>query len=110
MRDMARKRNKHQEGKQETVVSIRVTPRSSRNEVSEVLDDGRIKIRLTAPPTEGKANIALVKFVAEILGVADCQITIKKGHTSREKLVSIQNIDEKLLYQRIIGSIKSARK
>lgn len=104
------KGHKPKQGIPEVIMPIRVIPRSNKNEVSEVLDDGRIKIRLTAPPLDGRANDALIEFLAEILGVAEWQVTIKKGHTSRDKLVSIQNMDKDKVWQRIIGSTKSVHK
>lgn len=91
----------------DVVLSIRVIPRARKNEVLDVLDDGRIKIRLSAPPVEGKANNALIKYLASIVGVSEDQIRIIKGHTSQDKLVSIRNIDAAYVNQQITGNIKS---
>ena len=90
----------------DVVLSIRVIPRARKNEVSDLLDDGRIKIRLSAPPVEGKANNALIKYLASIMGVPEDQIRIIKGNNSRDKLVSIQNVDADYVDQQITGNIK----
>ena len=73
---------------QKTLLKIKVTPRSSKNEVKE-LSDGVLRIRLTSPPTEGKANEHLVKFLAEIFNIKKSDIRIVSGFKSREKLIEI---------------------
>ena len=72
-----------------SALAIRVTPRAKRNEIVEVMADDTVKVRLTAPPVEGKANQALVDLLSEILGVNKSRIEIVGGATSRDKLVSI---------------------
>ncbi|MCW5601801.1 DUF167 family protein [Nitrosomonas sp.] len=53
------------------------------------LHGGALKIRLSAPPIEGKANKALLKFLAERFQVPLCQVSIKQGEHSRRKIVEI---------------------
>ena len=77
------------DGHQGSALAIRVTPRAKRNQIVEVMADDTIKVRLTAPPVEGKANQALVDFLAEVLGVNKSRIEMVGGATSRDKLVSI---------------------
>ena len=77
------------DGHKGSALAIRVTPRAKRNQIVEVMADDTIKVRLTAPPVEGKANQALVDFLAEVLGVNKSRIEIVGGATSRDKLVSI---------------------
>lgn len=72
-------------------ITVRIQPRASRNDVSR-MEDGSLKIRLTAPPVEGAANEALVKFLAELLGVARSHVEILSGHTSRQKILRISGI------------------
>jgi uncharacterized protein (TIGR00251 family) len=66
------------------------------------MEGGGLKIRLTAPPVDGAANEALVKFLARSLGVSKSQVEIVSGHTSREKIVRINGISmtdaDKMLY------------
>jgi uncharacterized protein (TIGR00251 family) len=58
------------------------------------MEDGGLKIRLTAPPVEGAANEALIRFLAETLSVSKSQIEIVAGHTSREKIVRVRGVAE----------------
>lgn len=71
------------------IVLVRLQPRASRNEILSV-QDGRLKIRLTSPPIEGKANQALTRFIANYCGVAKQQVTLESGETSRNKRLRIQ--------------------
>ena len=74
-----------------TTLSVRIQPRASRNEVVS-MEEGGFKIRLTAPPVDGAANEALVRFLAERLSVSQSQIEIVAGHTGRQKLIRIKGI------------------
>lgn len=76
-------------GRTGAALAVRVTPRAKHNEIVEVLNDETIKIRLTAPPVEGKANQALIEFLAEVLGVPKSRIDIVAGATGRDKIVSV---------------------
>lgn len=55
------------------------------------MHDGALKISLTAPPVDGKANAALIAFLAGRLGIAQSSIAITSGYTSRQKTLEIQN-------------------
>lgn len=81
------------DGKRGTALAIRVTPRAKRNEIVEILADDTIKIRLTAPPVEGKANKALIEFLADVIGVSKSRIEIVAGAAGRDKLVSIVDME-----------------
>jgi uncharacterized protein (TIGR00251 family) len=70
-------------------LSVRVTPRSGRDEV-EVLADGSLKVRLTTPPVDDKANEALVELLAKHLAVPKSAIRIVRGRTGRNKVVEIR--------------------
>jgi uncharacterized protein (TIGR00251 family) len=74
-------------------LAIRVTPRARRDEIVEVLPDQTVKIRLTAPPVEGKANEALIEFLSKVLSVPRARIEIIAGETGRDKLVSILDME-----------------
>jgi uncharacterized protein (TIGR00251 family) len=82
-------------------LSIRVTPRASKNEIVQVLENGTIKVRLTAPPVEGKANAALIRFLAEVLEISPSQIQIRSGKSGRDKQVNVVGIDPEAAYQRL---------
>jgi hypothetical protein len=94
-------------GQKGAALAIRVTPRARRNEIVEILNDGTVKIRLTAPPAEGKANQALIEFLAEVLDVPRSQIEIVAGLSGRDKLVSILGVDAAYVQERILQSMSA---
>jgi len=66
------------------VLRLRVQPRASRDEFAEALGD-QLKVRITAPPVEGKANAHLVSFLAKAFGVPKTQVSLESGANSRNK-------------------------
>lgn len=72
-------------------ITVRVVPRSSKNEIVPPLRDGTLKVRLTAPPVDGKANEALVALLSEEYGVPKSRIRIVNGEKSKNKVVEIGN-------------------
>ncbi len=66
------------------LLRVKVQPKASRNALGELLGD-RLKVYLTAPPVDGKANASLVKQLAKEFKVAKGQITIQRGELGREK-------------------------
>ncbi|MDF1499843.1 MAG: DUF167 domain-containing protein [Anaerolineales bacterium] len=91
------------DAKQGAALTIRVTPRANKTEIGGVLDDGTLRIRLAAPPVEGKANQALVVFLAEVLGVRKNKIEIVAGERGRDKIISVIGIRapeaERMIYK-----------
>lgn len=71
-------------------IAVRVIPRARRDEVGGERD-GRLLIRTTAPPEDGAANDAVRKLVAKHLGVPRGKVTLVSGHTSRDKLLRIED-------------------
>lgn len=71
--------------------SVRLQPRSSKNEIGGV-QDGALKVWVTAPPVEGSANDALVRLLAENLGVARREVAIVAGAASRNKKVEVSGV------------------
>ncbi len=88
--------------KPETVITVRVVPRASREEIS-VLDGGAFKVKLTAPPVEGKANQALKHFLSQKLGVAKRDVEIVTGERSRIKTVRIIGLSRETICRMLIG-------
>mgnify|MGYP003541580702 CR=1 FL=1 len=62
------------DAKRGAAFAVRIVTRAQRNEMAGIQEDGTLKIRLTAAPVDDQANIALIKFLAERLGVAENQI------------------------------------
>lgn len=102
---MTSRKYRMHDGKKGAALAVRVTPRARKNEISEILDDGTVKIRLTAPPVEGKANNALVDFLSDVLKVPKSSIDIVAGATGRDKLVSILEIDAETVHARILENL-----
>jgi uncharacterized protein len=70
------------------LLRVYLQPKSSKNEIVGSYRDG-IKVKVTAPPIEGKANEALIKFLAKEFKISASSIEILKGHNSREKIIRI---------------------
>ena len=70
------------------ILRVHVTPRGSKNEVTGWRDDV-LCVKVTAPPVDGAANAALIKFLADYIGVRKSQITLISGEKSREKSFEI---------------------
>ena len=75
----------------EFIIKIYLQPKSSKNEIVGPYRDG-VKIKVTAPPIEGKANEALTRLLAKELGISPSSIEIIKGHHSREKTLKVLGV------------------
>ncbi|RXS93915.1 DUF167 domain-containing protein [Silvibacterium dinghuense] len=76
-------------------IAVRVTPRASRSKITGIYEDpdgARVKIALAAPPVDGKANDALLAFMADVLGVPRSTVTLVAGDTSRSKRLRVAGI------------------
>lgn len=71
---------------------VYIQPRASKNEIVGLYNE-QLKIRLTAPALENKANEALIKFLAKELKIANKSVEIVNGEHSRSKLVKIVGLD-----------------
>jgi uncharacterized protein (TIGR00251 family) len=74
-----------------TIFKIHLLPRASRDEICGLQGDA-IKVKVTAPPIEGRANMALQRFIAEKLHLASSQVEIMAGKRSREKILKVSGI------------------
>ncbi len=70
------------------ILDLRIQPRASRDEIAGWQGD-RIKVRITAPPVDGKANAHLIAFLAKACGVAKSKVQLISGETGRDKRVRI---------------------
>lgn len=89
------------DGKTGSALAVRITPRCHKNELTDIMDDGMVKVRLTAPDVEEQGNQVLIHFLAELLQVTASNIEIVAGHKVKDKLVTILGIDASTLQQRI---------
>lgn len=100
----ARKFRLH-DGRRGAALAVRVTPRASRNEITEIQPDGTVKVRLMAAP-EAEANAALISFLAGVLGVAENKIEIVAGQSGRDKLLAVQDIEKDEVQQRLLAYLE----
>ena len=84
------------------IISVRVQPRASRNRILE-FRDGTLRVSVTAPPHDGKANAALLQLLADTLAVAKLRLRIVRGHSSRDKLVAVDGLEAGEVIQRLDG-------
>ena len=101
---MSRKYDFH-DGQRGAALAVRVTPRASHNQIVGVLNDGTIKVHLASDPADEEANIELVNFLAEVLGVPKIRLEIVAGESGRDKLVSVLDMDVETAHQRVIAHI-----
>lgn len=76
------------------LLHIRVQPKASKNEIGDFLEDGTLKVRVTAPPEDGKANAAVIKLLAKRLKIAPSALEITRGHASRNKTIEIAELTD----------------
>jgi uncharacterized protein (TIGR00251 family) len=77
-------------------LKLYVQPGSKKNEVIGLFE-GALKIKLATQPIEGQANLALIKYLSQLLKVPKSKIILKKGEKSRHKIVDIQSNDINLI-------------
>lgn len=102
---MAEKKLHLHDGRKGSALTIRVTPRASRNEVVDVLNDGTIRVRLKSSAQDDEINRDLLAFLAHVLKVDEKNMEIVAGATGRDKLIAILDIDVETVQQRILRSL-----
>jgi uncharacterized protein (TIGR00251 family) len=73
------------------LIELRVQPRASRSEFAGRHGE-RLRVRLNAPPVDGRANAALVEFVAAAFGLPRARVTIEHGLAGRDKRLRLQDV------------------
>lgn len=96
---MRRTEGRETDGETATV-TVHVLPRASREGVAGLAGDA-VRIRLTAPPLENRANEALVRFLAGALGVPRYRVEIVSGLRGRRKVVRVSGISREDLFHRL---------
>ena len=69
-------------------IAVRVTPKASRDRI--VVEEGQIRIYVTAAPEGGKANAAVQKLLAKAMGIAKTRLVLLRGSASRDKLFRVK--------------------
>lgn len=81
-------------------LSVQVLPRSSRCALAGI-QDGALRLKLTAAPVDGKANEECLAFLAGLLGVKKGQLEILSGHASRRKVIAIRGMTRETVESRL---------
>ena len=89
---MARKYKLH-DGKVGSALAVRLTPKASRDAVVGIQEDGTVKVHVTAPPSDGQDNDALIALLSDVLGVPKKNVEIVAGEDGRDKLLSVLGMD-----------------
>jgi uncharacterized protein (TIGR00251 family) len=86
--------------------AVKVHPRARKNAITGVVGDA-LKLALTAPPVEGKANQAVIEFFADLFAIPRSSVTIASGETSRNKLVRISGLSRTAVDERLSEALTS---
>ena len=74
------------------LLRVKLTPRASGDAIQEITQD-QVRIRVTSPPVDNKANEHLIKFLSKKLKVPRSKISIVRGQTSKNKVLRIEGLD-----------------
>ncbi|HEY8518647.1 MAG TPA: DUF167 domain-containing protein [Gammaproteobacteria bacterium] len=87
-------------------IPVRVSPKACGDEVAGWVD-GALDVRVAAQPRRGRANAAVERLLAEVLGVTPSQVRVVSGHAARRKLVEIDDMDDDEIERRLPGRWQS---
>ena len=86
-----------------THFSVRLTPRGGRDAIDGVTSEGILRVRVAAPPVDGSANAALIRFLAGELGTPPSSLRIESGMTARIKRLAVDGVTAAALSERWPG-------
>jgi uncharacterized protein len=87
-----------------SLLSVVVVPRSGKTSIAQ-LADGTIQIRVAAPPVDGAANAALLRFLADMLDMPRSRLSITSGASSRRKRISVEGVAPEELERRLKAAL-----
>ncbi len=90
------------EGKQ-VKIAVQIYPGASKNEVTGLIND-ILKIKIASPPVKGKANKELIDYLSRLLGISKDRLNIIKGHTSKNKLISIDGLSKISVLEKLLSN------
>ena len=88
------------------LLSVHVQPKSSRNRIAGIYDQA-VKVNITAPPVDGKANKAMVSFLSDFFGITKKDVTLHAGAQARKKRFILSGISEREVRDRVLEEIES---
>lgn len=89
-------------GKTGAAIAVRVTPRARTNAIQEILNDGTVRVHLTAAADDPGLNQMLIDFLAGVLDISASQLEVVAGENGHDKLVSVLNMDARQVHERIL--------
>lgn len=89
-----------QESAKGVAFAVKVHPRARKNAITGAVGDA-LKLALTAPPVEGRANQAVIEFFADLFAIPRASVTIASGETSRNKVVRVAGLSRAAVEQRL---------
>jgi uncharacterized protein len=89
-----------------TTFALKVHPRARKNAITGIVGDA-LKLALTAPPVEGKANQAVIEFFSDLFQIPRSSVTIASGETSRNKVIRIAGVSKPVAEQKLAEYLKS---
>ena len=93
------------ETSQGVTFTVKVHPRARKNALTGVVGD-TLKLALTAPPVEGRANQAVIEFFADFFEIPRSSVTIASGASNRNKVVRITGLGKAVVEQRLMAILK----
>lgn len=93
------------DSKDGVVLNCRVLPSSSRNSFAEIAGDA-VKVKITAPPVDGKANLGLISFLSKSLKIPKGNIKLVRGETAKRKVLLLEGKNAAEVAERILKMIK----
>ena len=85
--------------------AIKVHPRARKNALTGTIGNA-LKLALTAPPVEGRANQAVIEFFADLFEIPRSSVTIASGETSRNKVVRVAGLGREIVERRLAANLK----
>ena len=85
--------------------TVKVHPRARKNAITGVVGDA-LKLSLTAPPLEGRANEAVIEFFADLFEIPRASVTITSGATGRRKVVRVSGLSKQAIEQKLAKNLK----
>lgn len=86
-------------------IKLRVSPGARRTSIAGAYGDDAIRLRVAAPPAEGKANAEAKRYLAELLGVAASNVSVVSGASSRNKAVLVKGVETEEVREILSGHL-----
>ncbi|MGH7731773.1 MAG: DUF167 domain-containing protein [Candidatus Eiseniibacteriota bacterium] len=88
---------------------LRVQPGARRTSLRGWMADGTLKLSVSEPPEDGRANRAVVGLLATVLGVREATVRVVRGHGARIKVVEVDDMDERTMRARISAGLEAGQ-